>query len=130
VHVTGRTPRALPTRPRLTEATGELVERFTADVAHGLPAGTPPNAASRPGPRRRPVRAGMLKAGVGYWRIDRFERRVLAPWRPPASAPDLVMVTWTRLGGLGGARALAEGDSRPTGWCSRTPTQPGPGCRE
>jgi phosphotriesterase-related protein len=55
-----------------------LADRFTGDVADGMavedaPAGAP--GASTPD--GRPVRAGMLKAGVGYWRISAFEARVL-----------------------------------------------------
>jgi 5-phospho-D-xylono-1,4-lactonase len=57
----------------------DLANRFLADVRDGLPAedgpsrGTPAVA-----PSGHPVRAGMLKAGIGYWRISPFERRVLA----------------------------------------------------
>jgi 5-phospho-D-xylono-1,4-lactonase len=63
--------------PEVTEAS--LTARFTADVLDGLPArdaevrGEPARA-----PGGEPVRAGMVKAGVGYWRIDPVERRVLA----------------------------------------------------
>jgi 5-phospho-D-xylono-1,4-lactonase len=57
----------------------ELVARFTADVRDGLPARDRfDRGAPALGPAGEPVRAGMLKAGVGYWRIDRFERRALA----------------------------------------------------
>ena len=56
----------------------ELQRRFTADVVDGLPAqDTPRRGAPAVGPRGDPVRAGMVKAGVGYWRISAFERRVL-----------------------------------------------------
>ncbi|HEY5516737.1 MAG TPA: aryldialkylphosphatase [Coriobacteriia bacterium] len=60
-------------------STSDLTARFTADVRDGLPAedaaerGTPAIS-----PTGSPVRAGMLKAGIGYWRINSFERRVLA----------------------------------------------------
>ncbi len=58
---------------------GDLATRFERDVVDGLPAY---DEADR-GPVARtpagdPVRAGMVKAGVGYWRISPFERRVLA----------------------------------------------------
>ena len=56
----------------------QLIERFEADVRDGLPAvDGAERAAVALGPGGEPVRAGMLKAGVGYWRISPFERRVL-----------------------------------------------------
>ncbi|MGY2747419.1 phosphotriesterase family protein [Arthrobacter sp. UYCu723] len=57
-----------------------LARRFTAELTAGC--GTPEESAeplaesSGPGPA--PVRAGLLKAGIGYWSITAFERRVLA----------------------------------------------------
>src|SRR5689334_3104357 len=57
----------------------ELTARFTADVRDGLPArDTAERGAAAVGPTGDPVRAGILKAGIGYWRITAFERRVLA----------------------------------------------------
>lgn len=57
----------------------DLVRRFTADVLDGLPAqDTADRWSPAIGPGGEPVRAGMLKAGVGYWRISQFERRVLS----------------------------------------------------
>jgi predicted metal-dependent phosphotriesterase family hydrolase len=57
----------------------DLVDRFLADVRDGLPAEDGPcRGDSAVGPSGDPVRAGMLKAGIGYWRISPFERRVLA----------------------------------------------------
>jgi 5-phospho-D-xylono-1,4-lactonase len=57
----------------------ELVNRFLADVRDGLPAEDGRSRGSPAvGPNGDPVRAGMLKAGIGYWRISPFERRVLA----------------------------------------------------
>ena len=57
----------------------ELAARFTADVLEGLPAEDgPERGAPALGPHGHPVRAGLLKAGVGYWRISAFEHRVLA----------------------------------------------------
>ncbi len=50
-----------------------LAERFTADVLVGLPEGDGPQA----GARTR-VRAGVVKAGTGYWAISPYARRVLA----------------------------------------------------
>ncbi|HWM56526.1 MAG TPA: hypothetical protein VNO83_01730 [Pseudonocardia sp.] len=56
-----------------------LIRRFTADVDDGLPEqDRPERGPAATGPTGEPVRAGMLKAGVGYWRISPFERRVLA----------------------------------------------------
>lgn len=63
----------------LAEGVTELAERFTRDVRDGLPGeDVPDRGPTARGPSGEPVRAGLLKAGVGYWRIDRFERRVLA----------------------------------------------------
>lgn len=59
-------------------STDELVARFEADVRTGLPRddrGDPTVVAASPDGAA--VRAGMLKAGVGYWRINGFERRIL-----------------------------------------------------
>ena len=62
----------------LAEGVKDLAERFTRDVRDGLPSqdlvSRGPTAL---GPTGEPVRAGLLKAGVGYWRIDGFEQRVL-----------------------------------------------------
>ncbi len=71
----------------LTEA--QLAERFVADVAEGMPVVDGP----APGPRAQrpaggPVRAGVVKAAVGYWSIGAFESRVLAA----------VAATWHRTG--------------------------------
>jgi 5-phospho-D-xylono-1,4-lactonase len=57
----------------------DLANRFLADVLDGLPAEDGPSRCTPAvGPSGDPVRAGMLKAGIGYWRISPFERRVLA----------------------------------------------------
>lgn len=63
----------------LREQTEEqLAERFTAEITGGLPAEDGP-AAGEPvrTPDGAPVRAGLIKTGIGYWRISSFERRVL-----------------------------------------------------
>ena len=63
----------------LTNLTVEqLGWRFTNDLIDGLPAvdqpeGQTPAAA----PNGGPIRAGMLKAGIGYWEIGPFERGVI-----------------------------------------------------
>lgn len=56
----------------------DLARRFEKDVREGLPAlDTPMRGAPAVGPTGEAVRAGMLKAGVGYWRVTTFERAVL-----------------------------------------------------
>lgn len=63
----------------------ELARRFTLELTAGC--GSPDESAEpstdSPGPQAggpgpAPVRAGLLKAGIGYWSITAFERRVLA----------------------------------------------------
>jgi phosphotriesterase-related protein len=55
-----------------------LAERFVRDLVDGLPAGDgPEDPAPARGPSGDPVRAGILKAGIGYWSITGFERDVL-----------------------------------------------------
>lgn len=55
-----------------------LTQRFVADVAEAMPATDGPDrGAPAVGPAGGAVRAGVVKAGVGYWRITTFERRVL-----------------------------------------------------
>lgn len=60
----------------LTET--ELAVRFVADIGDGIPAA---DARERGSPATtddgRVIRAGMLKAGIGYWSWTPFERRVL-----------------------------------------------------
>ncbi|GAA5133419.1 phosphotriesterase family protein [Pseudonocardia adelaidensis] len=71
--------------PECSEA--DLAARFTADVRDALPAvDGPGRGAPAAGPAGAPVRAGLVKAGVGYWRIDPFERRVLAAAAATAAA--------------------------------------------
>lgn len=71
----------------LSEA--QLADRFTADVTEGQPVvdeqhrGAPAQA-----PDGSPARAGVVKAGIGYWNIGTFESRVLAA----------VAATWARTG--------------------------------
>jgi phosphotriesterase-related protein len=64
----------------LTEASeAELAELFCRDVLTGQPDHDEPGAAPPAhGPDGLPVRAAVVKAGVGYWSITSFERRVLA----------------------------------------------------
>ncbi|MCW2898455.1 MAG: aryldialkylphosphatase [Streptosporangiaceae bacterium] len=55
-----------------------LAERFVRDLVDGAPESDGPGA---PAPARTPdggmVRAGIIKAGIGYWSISRFEHEVL-----------------------------------------------------
>lgn len=96
VHVTGahRSEHYTEGHWLTTACEDELVARFTADVLDGLPAADSPGRGPRAtGPDGTPVRAGMVKAGVGYWRIDAFERRVLAAAAATAGAAGVpVMV--------------------------------------
>lgn len=57
----------------------DLARRFEADVCLGMPAADVPERGPLAlSPTGEPVRAGMVKAGVGYWRISTRERRVLS----------------------------------------------------
>lgn len=58
--------------PLLELAESPLANLFLSDLTNGMPVDD-----TDPG-RRSAVRAGVLKAGVDYWRISAFERRVLA----------------------------------------------------
>lgn len=60
----------------------QLAELFIADVTAGMPADDAvvfesPDVPIARMPDRKPVRAGMLKAGIDYWRISPFERTTL-----------------------------------------------------
>ncbi len=52
----------------------ELAELFTSDVRHGFVE----SGRRASTPAGHPVRAGLVKAGIRYWAIGTFERRVLA----------------------------------------------------
>lgn len=85
-----------------------LADRFVRDVAEGMPVEDGPDPAEAAlGPAGRPVRAAVVKAGVGYWSVTAFEHRVLAA----------VATTWHRTGaavmvhlehGSAGFEVLAE----------------------
>ena len=80
VHVSGahRDEHYAPGHWVLDSDVDDLVRRFRADVRDGLPARDGyDRGPAAVGPLGGVVRAGMLKAGVGYWRISPFERRVL-----------------------------------------------------
>jgi predicted metal-dependent phosphotriesterase family hydrolase len=53
-----------------------LAARFLADLVDGCPGGDMDGPVAR-GQAGEPVRAGLLKAGIGYWSMSPFERRVL-----------------------------------------------------
>ena len=74
-----REPHYRPGHWVLSATEDELARRFRADVVEGLPAeDTPERGDPVRGPEGEPVRAAVLKAGVGYWSIGAFEHRVLA----------------------------------------------------
>ncbi|MEJ1155991.1 MULTISPECIES: phosphotriesterase family protein [Microbacterium] len=57
---------------------GALLARFVDDIERSMPAvDGPQHGGTAPTPEVGPVRAGMLKAGVDYWRISSFERQTL-----------------------------------------------------
>jgi len=72
----------------------DLAERFRSDLIDGLPVHDQQEGASPAlGPDGDPVRAGMVKVGIGYWEIGNFERRVLEAVslaRVDAGAPVMV----------------------------------------
>ncbi len=76
----------------ITQLTADqLAERFSDDLTTGQPVSDcpagPPDRPSAAAPRTgAPVRAGVIKAGIGYWRITAFEQRVL----------DAVASAWAR----------------------------------
>ncbi len=56
-----------------------LAERLRLEVVAGQPEHDGPGgSAIARTPTGEPVRAGILKAGIGYWSISQFERRTLA----------------------------------------------------
>jgi len=68
---------------------GTRLDLFLADLLHGMAAEDGPRAAAAPeragdfsdasdaSDGGTPIRAGLLKAGIGYWSISAFERRTL-----------------------------------------------------
>ena len=81
VHVTGahRAEHYAPDHPILAESAATLANAFVEEIERGIPAvDSDRSAGPALGPSRVPVRAGMVKTGIGYWRIAPFERRVLS----------------------------------------------------
>jgi 5-phospho-D-xylono-1,4-lactonase len=57
---------------------GQLAVRFSRELREALPASDRgPASPPAQGPDGAPLRAGLLKAGIGYWSFGAFERRVL-----------------------------------------------------
>jgi predicted metal-dependent phosphotriesterase family hydrolase len=57
----------------------QLAARFTAEVETGMPdADAPHPTPTAHAPAGAAVRAGIVKAGIDYWQITTFERRVLS----------------------------------------------------
>ena len=76
VHTTGAHHSAhYPTDdPFLTVPVDRLAALFTREITEGF---LNPDAYSALTPDGRPVRAGLVKAGIRYWAMNAFERRVL-----------------------------------------------------
>lgn len=55
----------------------QLAARFIADIVDGMAASDDGEARTAHAPDGQPVRAGILKAGIDYWRISPFERTTL-----------------------------------------------------
>lgn len=80
VHVTGahRSEHYPDDHPIRVASAATLADTFVAEIERGLPAvDSGRSAGPALGPSGQPVRAGLVKAGIGYWRIAAFERRVL-----------------------------------------------------
>lgn len=54
-----------------------LAARMVGDISSGMPARDDAGADSLARHLGAPIRAGMLKVGIDYWRVDAFARRVL-----------------------------------------------------
>lgn len=64
----------------LERTEGELADLFTTDVTEGMPAAETTWEEARGGRAlnaAQSLRSGLIKAGIGYWEISPFERRVL-----------------------------------------------------
>ncbi|MGI8458803.1 MAG: phosphotriesterase family protein [Propionibacteriaceae bacterium] len=105
-----------------------LAARFCAEVSDGMPAvDRPAGADAARGPAGEPVRAAVVKAGIGYWSITAFEHRVLAAvarcWRQTGAAVMVhlehgsaafeVLAELGQLGVPAAAVALAHVDRNP-----------------
>jgi phosphotriesterase-related protein len=80
VHTTGvhREAHYLSGHPLLGRSVAMLVDDFASDLLNGMPdADDLPSSDIARDPAGAPVRAGLLKAGIGYWSITDFERTAL-----------------------------------------------------
>lgn len=84
VATTGRHREAhyAPEHPTRTWDVDTLAALFVRDIVDGMPvddaeAPTSPTPRTAHAPDGAPVRAGLLKGGIGYWRISDFERTTL-----------------------------------------------------
>ncbi|GAB6859332.1 phosphotriesterase [Microbacterium xylanilyticum] len=67
-----------PGHPTRADDAATLERRLVAEIAHGQPRDdADPNGPVALSPDGSPVRAGILKGGVDYWRISPFERTTL-----------------------------------------------------
>lgn len=60
-----------------TQTAQELADRFILEISQGLPAEDVKNYIHPPEDTMRSNRAGLLKVGLDYWKIDNFSRTVV-----------------------------------------------------
>lgn len=123
-----REPHYAPGHWLLGSSEAELAQRFVADVLVAMPEqDTADRGEVAYGPGGQPVRAGVVKAGIGYWSISGFERRVLGAVAEThrrtgaavlvhlehGSAAFEVLAELDRLGVPAAAVALAHVDRNP-----------------
>ena len=98
VATTGRHREAhyAPHHPTRQADVTQLAALFERDIVEGMPVDDDSPATNAPpalDPAGRPVRAGLLKGGIDYWRISDFERitlRALAAAHRRTNAPMMV----------------------------------------
>ncbi len=83
--------------PLLKADVNTLTAAFLADLLDG----TADLDLSRTDPRRSPVRAGVLKAGIGYWEVRPFEHRVLEAVAAAHAATGAPVMVHTEHGSAG-----------------------------
>lgn len=102
-------------------------ELFLRDLREGMPVADEPDAPPAAAPDGAPVRAGIVKTGIGYWSISAFERATLeaaAQAHRATAAPVMVHLEFCTaahevldlLAGLGvaaGSVVLAHADRDP-----------------
>jgi phosphotriesterase-related protein len=80
VHTTGvhREAHYPSGHPLLGRSVAMLVDDFARELLHGMPdADEVPSADVARDHKGAPIRAGLLKAGIGYWSMTEFERTAL-----------------------------------------------------